>query len=93
MKKEKQIIPQIEEITIKKIRDSLKENMGTILGNINRVMIDKNINQKELAYRIDSHESHVSRMLKSDYHKNGLTIKVLTRISLGLDVKLNELIK
>lgn len=82
-----------KDITPQEARDALKTNMDSILSNIQKIMTDKGVSRKELSFRINSHEAHVSRIFRRGAYKNGLTIAVLTRISLGLEVPLNDLVK
>ncbi len=84
---------QVNDISPAEARNHLKNNMGIIISNIKNFMLEKKVNQKELAFRINSEQGHVSNMLKNDFFKNGLTINVLGRIAKALEVKLEDLVK
>lgn len=82
---------QIIEVRREEIRPILQNNMDVIIGNILRIMSEKQISQEDLAYGICSEQSHVSKILTM--RNRGLTINVLGRIAKALDVKLIELVK
>lgn len=80
-------------LTRPQISKLLKDNTTRILSNIESIMNTEGISRKELADRIDSEATHVSRMFRNKYHKNGLTTNVLGRIAVALNTNLYELVK
>jgi len=80
-------------LTRPQISKALRDNTERILQNIEDEMKNKNILKAELAKRIDSEPTHVYRMFKNKYNKNGLTTNVLGRIAIALDVPLTQLVK
>jgi DNA-binding Xre family transcriptional regulator len=70
----------------------LENDMSGILGRISSLMSEKKINQSQLARSIGSEANHINRILHNEQKKNGLTIKVLSRIAVGLGVKIKDLI-
>lgn len=80
-------------LTRPQISKVLKENTARILYNIDGIMKEKNISKKELADRIDSELTHVYRIFRNKYQKNGLTTNVIGRIAIALDVQLKDLVQ
>ncbi len=94
MRKQKKDYREVFDVISKdEARIALATNMIKIVGNILRIMGEKDVNQRELGLRINSEESHVSYMLKHIECKNGITLNVLSRISLALEVSLPDLVK
>ena len=81
---------EIKELTKNEIGYQLKIHMDIIVGNIDRIMGEKNITQENLAYGIKSTQSHLNYIMRK---KKGITINVLGRIAKILDVKIHELLK
>ena len=90
--KEQETTKQIY-LTKPQISKALKENTARILANIEAEMEKLGINRKTLADRIDSEATHISRMFRNRYTKNGLTTNVLGRIAIALNTSLTELVK
>lgn len=80
-------------LTKPQISKLLKDNTARIIYNIDDIMKTKNISKKELSHRIDSELTHVCRIFRNKYHKNGLTTNVLGRIAIALDVQMSDLVK
>ncbi len=80
-------------LTRPQISKALKDNTERILSNIEEEMKNQNILKAELARRIDSEATHVYRIFKNRYTKNGLTTNVLGRIAMALDIPLTQLVK
>lgn len=91
--KEKTEQPQFKDISKAEAREALKKNMITIIDNAENFLKSKNISKKELASRMGSEVCHIYRMFKNKYYGNGLTINVLGRLAIALDVKIHELLK
>ena len=89
--KEKIIFQQAREVTTQQAKDILKLNMELIQNNISSIMAAKKISQSELARAIESEPNHVNYILRKK--NKGITIKVLGRIAVALNVKLTDLVK
>lgn len=88
--KDKEDKVEIKEIQPAKLRELIKTQTEKIVGNIDRIMGDKNITQDVLSDGMLTSQSHLNRMMRQ---KKGFTIKFLVRCSYSLDVKLTELVK
>ena len=64
--------------------------MNNIIEEIKQVMLDKNINQSQLASKLNISKARISQILNSD---GNLTIKLLARISEALDCNIKLDIK
>jgi plasmid maintenance system antidote protein VapI len=82
---------QLRHLTRDDVRDLLKTNMDVIVGNIEKIMKEKNITQENLATAMRSEQQHVSYILRK--RGKGITINVIGRIASALNTSISELAK
>ena len=94
MKKEKikeENIYQLKYLTRDDVRELLKNNMNIIVGNIEKIMKEKNITQEELSGAMRSEQQHISYILRKK--GKGITINVIGRIAEALNTSISDLAK
>lgn len=72
------------------IRKMLKESMDVLVLNIQKIMKERNMSQRDLAFAILSDQQHISYIFRK---KKGITYNVICRISKALDIPVYQLVK